>query len=322
MGRQKKPNIVITMGDPAGIGPEILVKSLAEAELYQWCHPIVVGDWERMKQAAKICNVEQILQTPAFTFCAIAAGHPITAGQISPQAGKAAYAFIEKATELCLCKEAQAMVTAPIQKEALYLGGVPYIGHTEILAGLTDTADPLTMFYVRGMRIFFLTRHIPFSDICTYCTEERIYDYIKRCTQYLSPQTLKKHPFAVAALNPHGGDHGLFGQEETQAILPAIQRASRDGISVTGPVPADSVFHLALQGKFSGVLSLYHDQGHIAAKTLDFERTVAVTHGLPFLRTSVDHGTALDIAGTGTASPVSLLEAIRAAAEMLSEQQA
>lgn len=321
-----KPTLAITIGDPCGIGPEITVKALAHPEVFTWCNPVVVGNRKVLEQAAKVCKVElpdpsrvALVDVPA-TFT-----ESLQPGAICAEGGQAAYQAIETATKLCLNGKADAMVTAPIHKQALKLAGVPYIGHTEILAGLTKTEDPLTMFYVHGMKVFFLTRHIAFAEIVKCCTKERIYTYTKRCIKALEQMGItptQDKPFAVAALNPHGSDNGLFGTEEELEILPAIQQAKAEGLAVTGPVPADSVFHMALQGKFSGVLSLYHDQGHIATKTLDFEKTIAVTCGLPFLRASVDHGTAFDIAGTGIASEVSMVEAIRVAAEMIEKNKA
>jgi 4-hydroxythreonine-4-phosphate dehydrogenase len=215
---------------------------------------------------------------------------------------------------MALRGEIDAIATAPIHKESLRAAGIPYIGHTEIFAGLTQTEDPLTMFETRGMRVFFLTRHVSLRQACDMVTEERLLTYITRCCQALKDLGAAGGILAVAGLNPHGGEHGLFGNEETDIIAPAVRKAQSAGWPAEGPFGADSVFHWALQGRFAGVLSLYHDQGHIAAKTLDFERTVAVTLGLPFLRTSVDHGTAMDIAGQGIASDISMAEAIKVAA--------
>jgi len=229
--------------------------------------------------------------------------------------GKAAYEYIEKSIELALTKKVDAIATAPINKESLKTGGVPFIGHTEIFAALTNTADPLTMFEVRGLRIFFLTRHVSLRQACDLVTKERIIDYVKRCYVMLNKLGVTEGTMAIAGLNPHSGEHGLFGNEEVNEIAPAVAQLQAQGIAVAGPIGADSVFHQALHGKYNSVLSLYHDQGHIAAKTLDFERTISVTGGMPILRTSVDHGTALDIAGTGIASPVSMIEAIKLAAE-------
>jgi 4-hydroxythreonine-4-phosphate dehydrogenase len=211
--------------------------------------------------------------------------------------------------------EILAIATTPINKPALKAAGVDFIGHTEILAGLTNTDDPLTMFEVKGLRVFFLTRHDALKKACEMVTKERLLDYIDRCTEALKSLGIKEGSMAVAGLNPHRGDNGLFGTEDEEIIKPAVQEAKEQGYNVEGPIGADSVFHLALKGRYNSVLSLYHDQGHIATKTLDFERTIAITLGLPFLRTSVDHGTAFDIAGKGIASEVSMVEAILLAAK-------
>lgn len=208
-----------------------------------------------------------------------------------------------------------ALATTPINKESLQAADVPYIGHTEILASLTGVDDPLTMFEVRSMRIFFLTRHLSLRDAIDQITADRVHDYLVRCDRALQRLGLENRKFAVAGLNLHSGEGGLFGREEVDEIEPGIERARRDGIAAVGPVPADSVFYHALQGRYDAVLSLYHDQGHIAAKMTDFERTISITNGLPFLRTSVDHGTAFDIAGTGQASSVSMEECIKLAAQ-------
>jgi 4-hydroxythreonine-4-phosphate dehydrogenase len=233
--------------------------------------------------------------------------------------GKAAYEAVRIAVRITRAGIAQAMVTPPLHKEALRAAGVHSIGHTEILGELTDTPSPVTMFETLGLKIFFMTRHISLAQACNLVTEERVYRAIRDCYRLTEhPAFDTTLPFAVAALNPHGGEHGLFGDEEQLAIIPAIQRAQEKGMLVAGPIGADSVFHLAHIGKYRAVLALYHDQGHIAAKTLDFNRTVSVTWGLPFLRTSVDHGTACDIAGKGIASAVSMQEAIKVALRYLS----
>jgi 4-hydroxy-L-threonine phosphate dehydrogenase PdxA len=208
-----------------------------------------------------------------------------------------------------------ALATTPINKESLRAADIPQIGHTEILAELTDTHDPLTMFEVHGMRVFFLSRHVSLREACDLVTKDRVLDYIIRCTQALKKLGVEGGTMAVAGLNPHSGEHGLFGREEMDHVEPAIKEARQLGYDVEGPIGADSVFHFALAGRYNSILSLYHDQGHIATKTLDFERTISITNGLPFLRTSVDHGTAFDIAGTGTASAVSMIEAIALAAK-------
>ncbi len=322
------PMIAIPLGDPAGIGPEIVVKALAEKEIYDLCRPLVVGDTRIVKQAIGLCGLDLNVHTVDKASKGIYSVGTLDVidlhnvdmaslrmGQVQAQGGQAAFEFIKKSVDMALAHEVDAIATTPINKESLRAGKVDYIGHTEILAGLTDTHDPLTMFEVRNMRVFFLTRHVSLRQACDLVTKERILDYITRCHQALQRLGITEGTMAVAGLNPHSGEHGLFGNEEVEQVTPAILEAQKQGYQVVGPIGADSVFHLALMGRFNSVLSLYHDQGHIATKTLDFERTIALTIGLPFLRTSVDHGTAFDIAGTGKASAVSMMEAIRLAAK-------
>ena len=208
-----------------------------------------------------------------------------------------------------------AVATTPINKESLRAGGINFIGHTEIFGALTHTEDPLTMFETNGLRVFFLTRHVSLREMLDMIKKDRIIDYVKRCTEALEKLGVTDGVMAIAGLNPHSGEHGLFGCEEVEEIAPAVEELKKQGYRVEGPIGADSVFHQAAQGKYSSVLSLYHDQGHIATKTLDFEKTIAITNGMPILRTSVDHGTAFDIAGKGVVSAVSMIEAILLAAK-------
>jgi 4-hydroxythreonine-4-phosphate dehydrogenase len=324
----ERPRIGITLGDPAGIGPEIIVRALAEGSLYEICRPFVIGDNSVVRKAMECCRLDlavNIVNDPEDGLYRRGSidlmdmenvdSTRLETGMIQALGGKASYEFIERAVELCMDNGLDAIATAPINKESLKLAGVKYIGHTEILAGLAGIADPLTMFEVGRLRIFFLTRHVSLRRACDMVTEERLLDYIGRCSDALARLGVADGTMAVAGLNPHSGEHGLFGDEEMVSIIPAIEKARSLGYRVEGPIGADSVFHLALQGKYNSVLSLYHDQGHIAAKTYDFERTISLTIGLPFLRTSVDHGTAFDIAGKGMASPVSMIEAVRTAAK-------
>ncbi len=324
----KKARIAVTSGDPAGIGPEIVVRAIASDEVFDVADCVVTGDRFIMDQAIDITGADlavNVIGSPdegdyrkgvlnlidlsnieedRFTF-----------GEIDAMCGRAAYEYIEKSIELANSGQVDAVATAPINKEALRAAGVPYIGHTEIFGALTGTEDPLTMFETDGLRVFFLTRHVSMRDMLDMIKKDRIIDYVKRCTEALRKLGVTEGTMAVAALNPHSGEHGLFGWEEVNEIAPAVEELQAEGYDVEGPVSADSVFHQAATGKYSSVLSLYHDQGHIATKTLDFERTIAVTNGMPILRTSVDHGTAFDIAGKGIASDVSMIEAIRLAAK-------
>lgn len=323
-----KPIIGIPLGDPAGIGPEIVVKALDCEDVYKVCKPVIIGEKNTIKQAMEICEIDleiNQIETPnqgKFTKGNIDLINlnninieELKIGRIQSMAGKAAFEYIKKAVELALKKEIHAIATTPINKESLRAANIPYIGHTEMLEDLTNTYNPLTMFQVQNLRVFFLTRHVSLRKACDLVTEENIYEFIIRCIDALKILGVKNPKLAVAGLNPHSGENGLFGDEEVKEIEPAIKRAQEEAIDVVGPVSADSVFYFGLKGNYDAVLSLYHDQGHIATKMVDFERTISITNNLPFLRTSVDHGTAFDIAGTGKASPVSMIEAIRLAAE-------
>jgi len=321
-----KAIIAIPMGDAAGIGPEITVMAISEASNYAHC--LVIGDKNVLQDAVnqlhaniKIKSVnspEEGDYVPGVMNVIDMANidmSKLNKGQVCGMCGKGAFDYIKKGIALAMDKQVSAVATGPINKESLKAGNINYIGHIEIFADLTNTSDPLTMFQVRGMRVFFLSRHVSLRQSCDIITKDRIIDYVIRCKEALEKLGIQDGTMAIAGLNPHSGEHGLFGDEEVVHIAPAVKELLAKGYKVEGPISADSVFHLALQGRYNSVLSLYHDQGHIATKTLDFERTVSVTNGMPILRTSVDHGTALDIAWKGIASPVSLIEAIKVAAE-------
>jgi 4-hydroxythreonine-4-phosphate dehydrogenase len=326
--RLEKPVIGITMGDPAGVGPEIILKAFRNSKLHTICNPLVIGSTDILK------NTEEFVRTGLF-FRAVCSpeeaeyepgiinilpvdnidADSIRWGQIQSKAGRAAYGYIEAAVQLAKKGSIKAVATAPINKESIKAAKIDFIGHTEMLAGLTDTDDPLTMFQVHNLRVFFLSRHVSLRKACELVNIDRLSAYIARCDSALNILGLERRKIAVAGLNPHSGEHGLFGDEEVLQIEPAIKLCRARGIDVDGPIAADSVFFQALNGKFDAVLSLYHDQGHIATKMVDFEKTISLTIGLPFLRTSVDHGTAFDIAGKGIASSVSMEEAIILAAQ-------
>lgn len=322
-----KPIIGIPLGDPAGIGPEIVVKALNNKEIYEKCNPIVIGDKNTIEQAMKFCGISlniNVVKEPKDgkyehgTLDLIDLNNVdinlLQIGKVQAMGGKAAFDYIKTVTNLALEKKVDAIATTPINKESLKAAEVPYIGHTEILEDLTKTYNPLTMFQVHNLRVFFLTRHVSLKKACELVTKESVYEFITRCIEALRVLGIENPKLAVAGLNPHSGEHGLFGYEEVNEIEPAIKKAQSENIDVVGPVPADSVFYHGLNGRFDAVLSLYHDQGHIATKMVDFERTISITNNMPFLRTSVDHGTAFDIAGTGKAGEVSMVEAIKLAA--------
>jgi 4-hydroxythreonine-4-phosphate dehydrogenase len=323
-----RPVLAVTMGDPAGIGPEIAVRALLDAEIGTASRSFLIGDARVFQRALSVCGLTARLnhitgpEALADTAGVIDVIHQETAdpavlhiGQVQALGGQAAFAAIKASIELAMAGRIDGVATTPINKESLKAAKIPFIGHTEMFAEYTGAAEEMTMFTISGLKIFFLTRHLSLIEACRQITQERVAKGIDKCVKALGQLGIPRPHLAVAALNPHGGEDGLFGREEIEAIKPAIAAARARGMTVSGPVPADSVFHMARIGRYDAVLSLYHDQGHIAAKMMDFEKTVSVTLGLPILRTSVDHGTAFDIAGTGKASAVSMIEAIKVAAE-------
>jgi 4-hydroxythreonine-4-phosphate dehydrogenase len=239
-------------------------------------------------------------------------------GRVSALAGRAAVAYVERAVELALAGQVDGIVTGPVHKAALRAAGCPHIGHTELLAALTGAERVTTMLATPGLRVVHVTRHVPLREVAAHITRERVLETIRQTDEGLRGMGIPHPRLAVAALNPHGGDEGLLGREEIEVIGPAVEAAQAEGIDVHGPIPADSVFFRAIRGEFDVVVAMYHDQGHIPVKTHGFERSVAVTLGLPIVRTSVDHGTAFDIAWQGVASEESMVEAIRLAARMAS----
>jgi 4-hydroxythreonine-4-phosphate dehydrogenase len=324
----QRPLVGITLGDPAGVGPEIILKALREGDIYEMSRPLVIGDRVALERAAQAIGA-----TPKLNLVRGPAGGAYTLGTIdlydvgSPDldglewgkvqdfAGRAAFRYVETATRLALAGEIEAMATAPLNKEAMQLGGVPYLDHTTALAKLTKSPDTLTMFTVRNLRIFFMARHMSMRQACDEVTAENVRSTFVKADKALTRFGEPNAKIAVAALNPHGGEHGMFGSEEIEQIAPGVELARKDGVDAHGPIPGDAVFHQCLQGRWDAVLSLHHDQGHIAAKTLDFERTIAITVGLPFIRASVDHGTAFDIAGKGIANAEGMAESVRLAAK-------
>jgi len=326
--------IAVPMGDPSGIGPEIVIKALLNPQLDN-VSVVVVGDESIFKAFCSEFSLQfpfdSVVTSDEMLKEAQATGEKkilyhlslidIESFQykvVNGMSGNAAYRSIEKCVDLALHGYVDALATTPINKESLKAAGIKAIGHTEILGELTNSLFPVTMFETLGLHIFFMTRHLSLRDACDAVTFDRVYEFIHVVDEITKEQGFNQDvPLAVAALNPHGGEHGLFGDEEGKEIVPAVEKCQKEGLSLVGPIGADSVFHLGKIGRFKAVLSLYHDQGHIAAKTLDFERTISVTWKLPFLRTSVDHGTAFDIAGENKASEVSMIEAILVALRYL-----
>ena len=323
-----KSFIAVPIGDPAGVGPEIVAKALISKEVSDVAKCVIVGDRKVMENAIKIVGADlkvNVITEPSEGNYSEGILNLIDLdnvdmsefefGKVSGMCGKAAYEYIARSIELANAGKVDAVATTPINKESLRAGNINFIGHTEIFGALTNTEDPLTMFETNGLRVFFLTRHVSLREMLDMITKDRIKDYVKRCLEALAKLGVTDGTMAIAGLNPHSGEHGLFGWEEVNEITPAIEELKAEGYNVAGPIGADSVFHQAAQGRYTSVLSLYHDQGHIATKTLDFEKTIAITNGMPILRTSVDHGTAFDIAGRGIVSAVSMIEAILLAAK-------
>ncbi len=323
----EKPVIGISVGDPAGVGPEIVVKALINHTLHENVIPLVFADKAVLEQALDICHLAVELKAIKHIEEAddtknliqyVPSGillSPVEMGCISAECGKATYAYYNAAIDWALEGKIDAIATGPLQKEALKAGGSPQLDHTNILKARVESDEITTLFVVDNLRIFFLTRHIPLREVGDAINKDMIITASKRCLQFLKQLGIQNPGLAVAGLNPHNGDHGMFGTEEIDIIIPAVQQARAERLNVTGPIPGDSVFHLGKEGHFDGVLSLYHDQGHIAIKTLDFYRTVSLTMGAPFLRASVDHGTAFEIAGQGIANETSMVEAILTGAQ-------
>lgn len=324
---EERPVIVIPMGDPAGIGPEITVKALADEKIIETARCVVTGDKGILAEAVRICGTDQKLheiEDPSeglYTSGVIDVidlrnidPEKFAYGKVSAMCGRAAYEYIEKAVGLAMKGKADAVATTTINKESLRAAGVEGIGHTEIFGRLTGTSDPLTMFELEDLRVLFLSRHVSLRQACDLVTKDRIISYVRRGSEALRQLGIDHPRIAVAGLNPHCGEHGLFGDEEVKEIMPAVKQLQAEGYNAEGPISADAVFWQARQGKYDCVLSMYHDQGHIATKSVDFNRTISITCGMPVLRTSVDHGTAFDIAGTGKADDISMKEAILKAA--------
>ncbi|MDG2114311.1 MAG: 4-hydroxythreonine-4-phosphate dehydrogenase PdxA, partial [Actinomycetota bacterium] len=304
------PRLAITMGDPAGIGPEIVLKSLAAEGPNRPHRPVLIGSLDVFQQANRSCGTDLRFQTfepetstsPGPTVIDVVDLGPVPGlqhGTVTAPHGQAAVSAIETACELATSGVVDGIVTAPINKEALKAAGSTHPGHTEMLAVLLgrDPEEVVTLFILDQMRVFFLTRHLSLADAISWLTIDRVVAGIERVHNLCRVIGRPQPHIALAAINPHGGENGLHGTEEMHVLAPAIEVARDRGIDVVGPVPADSVYYQSRLGKYDGVISPYHDQGHIATKTVDFFGTVSATLGLPIIRTSVDHGTAFDIAG-------------------------
>ena len=317
------------MGDPAGIGPEVVLKAVAEEEIRRVCTPVIIGDAQLLAHTARTLDLQsgydiirkdepfpdQISEPVIFHLDNISGF--IEPGIESGAAGKAAAGYIEAAVELCAAGVVDAIATAPINKRALFLGGYSFPGHTEFLAQLTGAEEYAMAFVAANLRIVLLSTHVPLSEAIRLVERDRLVDVINLAERELRRWGIEKPRIAVAALNPHGAEGGLFGVEEASEIAPAIELCRRqDDIDVHGPFSADTVFLRASRGEFDAVIACYHDQAMIPVKCLSFGEAVNVTLGLPFIRTSVDHGTAFDIAGKGLAEHSSMMAAIKLAAHL------
>jgi 4-hydroxythreonine-4-phosphate dehydrogenase len=326
-----RPVIAITMGDPCGIGPEIIVKALQSPIVAAVCVVLVIGDQLALERAISVCNSTlniQVVETaqearivPEGAIPLLAVSHmketDLMYGAPSPAAGDAVYRYICRAAQLCRDGQVAAMTTAPISKEAMHRAGHDYPGHTELLAELCATDDFVMMLAGDILRVGLVTIHEALSDVPRLITYKKVLQTIQITAEGVARLSGKSRPkLAVLALNPHCGEGGKFGDQDTQVIAPAVAEARRQGIDVEGPLSADTLFHFAAQGVYDGVVAMYHDQGLIPLKMLHFDDAVNITLGLPIVRTSVDHGTAYNLAGTGTASESSLLAAIKMAAAM------
>ena len=324
-----KPVLGLTIGDAAGVGPEITIKALAEQGVYDCCRPLVIGDLGIMKRAVAIvgngltCRAVNTISeagqergvVDVLDLQNLPADLPFA--KVDPRAGRAAYEYVEKAVELAMKGEIAAIVTGPLNKEALNLGGYHFPGHTEILAHLGGTKEYSMMLTGGNLRVIHVTTHVALRNACDLIKKDRILKVIHLAHKALNMMGIDNPRIAVAGLNPHSGEGGLFGHEEIEEITPAVEEARNQGFNVTGPVAPDTVFYrAAIKGDFDIVVVMYHDQGHIPLKVLGFDTGVNTTVGLPFIRTSVDHGTAFDKAGKGTADHRSMIEAIYLAAQM------
>jgi 4-hydroxythreonine-4-phosphate dehydrogenase len=324
----ERPLLAITMGDPAGVGPEVIAKALDRSEIWEVCRPVVVGDARWMEEATRIVAAGRpvrVLQDiteagggealDVLDLANVDAAH-LDRGQVSPEAGRAASEYIRRAVDLALDGEVAGVVTAPINKEALHAASVPYAGHTEMLAELCGAKGVAMMLVAGRMRVSHVSTHVSLRQAVERVTLERITRVVHLTHAALMRMGLTVPRIAVAGLNPHAGEGGLFGEEEREIIGPAVAVAQAEKINAMGPFPPDSIFLRASQGEFDAVIAMYHDQGHIPIKLLGFHEGVNVTLGLPIIRTSVDHGTAFDIVGTGRADERSLVAALRLASQM------
>ncbi|MEE8517915.1 MAG: 4-hydroxythreonine-4-phosphate dehydrogenase PdxA [Dehalococcoidia bacterium] len=323
------PLIAITLGDPAGIGPEVVAKALSAPPGFP-ARAVVVGSASVLDRALHLIGSplkaqsipDPLSSAPEGSIAVFGDDAPdldaLPYGVASPAAGGAAVRWAMSAAQLAMDGHVQAVVTAPLNKEAAHMAGYEELGHQEIYQAMTDSPEVVTMLVTTGLRVVHLTTHRSLRLACDYVTRENVLAKIKLTNAFFTSHGYERPRIAAAALNPHGGEAGLIGNEEIEAISPAVDDARGLGIDVSGPIPADTVFNQAIEGRFDVVLAMYHDQGHIAIKVHDWAASTTMNLGLPFLRTSVDHGTAYDIAGRGVADPTGMVQAIHLAARLAS----
>jgi len=330
-----KPIVGITMGDAAGIGPEICVKALTSGEVQRICKPIIIGDKKIIKDALKIAKLPNVDINPInkVDYARFIKGiidvydmdnlksSKVKIGKISAACGKASVEYLKTAIKLAMDEEIDAITTSPINKEAINKAGFKYQGHTEILAEKTGAKNYAMMFISDTLWIMLVTTHLAIKDVSKNIDKKKVLSTIKLAHETVKKLRNKKPKIGVAGLNPHAGESGIFGDEEIKIIEPAIKEAKKMGIDVKGPISPDAIFYLANIGMFDIIVSMYHDQGLIPLKLLSFNRSVNVTAGLPIIRTSVDHGTGFDIAGKGWANPTSLIEAVKVATHFVHSTQ-
>jgi len=314
------PTIAISLGDPAGIGPEVVLKALADGDVRTLANWIVIGDREALApvEAQTGLQLNSLGQVTLQSTGSLKTT-PLP-GQLNADCGRAALAYVRRAAELCLRGEADAMVTAPLNKEAVTLSGAKFTGHTEFIAGLCGLNESWMLLVNERLRVLHVTTHCSLREACDLDAAQ-VARTLRIGHEALGRLALPRRRIAVCGLNPHAGEHGLFGSEDARNIVPAIVETRTEGIDANGPFPADTIFLRALRGEFDLVLAMYHDQGHIPMKLLDFDNTVNVSLGLPILRTSVDHGTAFDIAGQNKANAANMKAALRLAVTLVQKRR-
>jgi 4-hydroxythreonine-4-phosphate dehydrogenase len=330
----ERPLLGITMGDACGVGPEVILKALAHREVYEICRPVVIGLADFLLRDMAIAGVDldiQVVEEPEsgqFVCGVVDVWQPIAVdvlqvqlAKVCPEAGRAAAEWVMAGIDLALANRIDGIVTAPLNKEAMNKAGYDYAGHTELLAERTGSPIAHLMLASERMNVSHVTGHIPLAEVTKRLNTELIYNTIVLTREALIGMGRENPKLAICGVNPHAGENGLFGLEDAKMILPAVERAQKNGWLVDGPLPGDTVFFKVYDGRYDGAVAMYHDQGHAPAKLVAFDDAVNVTLGLPIVRASVDHGTAFDIAGQGIAKVVNMLQTIRVGAQLANQRK-